>query len=74
MMWLPPLRPVLPEGAPIGISLGAFKPQRDVEHAFWPGPPGRCRGEWEPWGQDELSAGSRGRLAAAIVALLGGAG
>lgn len=38
-MWLPPLRPVLPENAPRGIHLGAFKPQREVERDFWPGPP-----------------------------------
>lgn len=38
-MWLPPLRPVLPEGAPVGIELGVLKPQREVERRFWPGPP-----------------------------------
>ncbi|MEX0784208.1 MAG: hypothetical protein WD557_16325 [Dehalococcoidia bacterium] len=71
MMWLPPLRPVLPEGAPIGVSLGAFKPQRDIEHAFWPGPPAEVLGNWEPWASADGDPRPRGRLAAAIMALFG---
>ena len=70
MMWLPPLRPVLPEGAPVGISQGAFKPQRDIEHQFWPGPPVEVVGHWEPW-LDDVPARPKRRLAAAIAAILG---
>jgi hypothetical protein len=47
-MWLPPLRPVLPEDAPVGISMGTFKPQREMDRAFWPGPPSEVLGIWEP--------------------------
>ena len=70
MMWLPPLRPVLPEGAPVGISLGAFKPQRDIERQFWPGPPVEVVGYWEPW-IEHVPARPKRRLVAAIAGMFG---
>ncbi len=73
-MWLPPLRPVLPEGTPVGINLGAFKPQREMERAFWPGPPGN----WEPWGsegrwddEEPVRHPGRWRLRGAAIGLAG---
>jgi hypothetical protein len=70
-MWLPPLRPELPEDAPVGISMGAFKPQWEMERAFWPGPPGYAEAErWEPW-QPDLAhpAPRRLRIRSAAVGL-----
>jgi hypothetical protein len=65
---------VLPEGAPVGISLGAFKPQRDVEREFWPGPPVEAAGQWEAWMDDfAMPQAPRRRALAAIAGLVGGA-
>ena len=74
-MWLPPLRPVLPDGAPVGISLGAFKPQRDIEHEFWPGPTSVDLSDWGEWVEIEehprVVERPRGPLATALAVILG---